>query len=170
MAWYDFFATDPSFRNADEAQDRYLTQIGTISAAKGWPSAVRDRLLEFPWTDVDLEDAQSVYLHAWANEPIVIVSEGYDPAELANYEKHRNALVELAEASGVTRDNLEAASISSQISGGVKATAEDLQSGAEKAAEALDPKKSPWPWIIGGGVFLFILKELDVGGLIKGRR
>jgi len=171
MGWFDFFSTDPSFREPEEAQQRYLDQVGTISVAKGWPVPVRDRLLQFPWTDdFDPADAKAVYYRAWVLEPQIIEAEGYDPSTLANYQKHRNALQELAEASGLTTQTLADASISSQIAGGISSTAQDVQELAKEGAEQLNPKKSPWPWIIGAGVGLLLLRELQIGDLIKARR
>ena len=168
MGIFDFFATDPSFRDADEAEDRYVQQVGTISAAKGWPIDVREALLNYPWDpNFQASDAQAVYLRVWYQEPRIIEGLGYSTSQLANYDKHRNAIRELAEASGLTTQALSDASIGSQVSGAISATSQDVASTIDTYA---NPKKSPWPWIIGIGAAFLLARELELGSLIKGRR
>ena len=159
MGFFDYFSTDPSFRDASEAELRYLDQVGTISAAKGWPVPVRDALLSYPWSDpFQAADAQAVYMRAWVQEPVVIAATGYSTTELANYDKHRNAIRELAEASGWPSKALDEASVTSQLAGTVQATAADLEQATKDAA---NPFKSPRLWLAGSAflALYFIFRD-----------
>lgn len=171
MGWFDAFSTDPDFTDPDAATLRYKEQISAMARAKDWPAPVTARLLQFPWSDdFDPDSAQQVYYHAWVQEPQIIAAAGYNMGDLEKYPSHRNALAELAEASGWTDTALAEADTTSILAGAASKTGSDIADMARGARDQLNPKKSPWPWIIGGGVALLLLREFGVGDLIKGRR
>ena len=171
MGWFDAWGTDPDFTDPDAAELRYKEQIQTISAAKNWPAGIRDRLLQFPWDDnFDPSTAQQVYYRAWVQEPRIIADAGYNMGQLANYAKHRNALAELAEASGLTDQALDEADTTSILAAGFSQTGSDIVDLGKAAGDQLNPKKSPWPWVIGGVVALLVARELGLGDLLKERR
>ena len=160
MGWFDAFSTDPDFTDPDAATLRYKEQIVAMSRAKNWPAPVKNRLLEFPWSNTfDPDSAQQVYYHAWVKEPEIIAAAGYNMGDLEKYSSHRNALSELAEASGLTDQALAEADTTSILAGAVSQTGRDISDLSKAGAAQLDPKKSIWPWIGGGIVLLLIVRE-----------
>jgi len=165
MGWFsDPWGTDPDFRDPGAAQLRYLEQVQTISAAKNWPIPARDALLDY-FGDIrkwgfEPDTAQQVYYHAWSQEPQLLSQAGFGMGDLPNYAKHRNALSELAEASGLTDQALAEADTTSILAGAFQQTGSDIGAMGQAAADRLDPKKSPWPWVIGGVVILLVAREL----------
>jgi len=165
----DAFATDPKYRNREDAVQNYVQHIRGM----GWPSDLTE-VLEMEAEFAPSGDAQQVYLHMLAEGPIVLADMQYQVAEIRNWAKVQNWLKQAAEASGATTQALKDASTGSIIKGTITSSAEDLKGAGATAGKiatnlseaaktgAETAAKNPWPTVIGIGLVLFGLRRAKI--------
>ena len=147
------FATDPKYRNREDAVQNYTHHIEGM----GWPEELVDALaMEAEYAPGN--SAEAVYAHMYRETPGILEDMQISESEVRNFQKNQNWLKEAGEASGWTTSALEDARWGNILWSTVVKSAQDVRTAIEKAGELADPKKSPWPWIIGAGLLIYLLK------------
>ena len=127
-----------------DAFERYQGQIKDMIRLKGWPPDSENVLVS--WAESiakNADDAQVFWAQVAQGEPGKLSGAGINPATLPNYEKHRNWLSTVTDAAGSYQDVLDEYSPLNVVKGTISDTVDDL-----------DPRKSWYPWAIGGGVLV----------------
>ena len=176
------YAVDPSTESATAALERYNEHLDDMEEKKGWPSgmvtALKANAAEIQQkasTEALISSGTSLYTAGllgsgegsaqqfWnevaESSPGVMVESGHAPGSIPKIDSH----IAFLQAWGASASSLNSAVREyNPISAGgeaLKQSAIDYSEAAGTVAEALNPKKSPWPWIIGGVAILLLVRE-----------
>lgn len=160
--WDEFIGTDwgvdASTRNPVDAFIRYRTHLLEMEAKKNWPAATVQYLLDQAEEVADdVETANQFWAIIGQNEVAWIRESGMSqPGALPKLQSH----IEFINSVGGATEELERvqaeygpANLVSQVG---KDTWQDI---VEKGDDLINPKKSPWPWIVGGVVLWALVKR-----------
>jgi hypothetical protein len=153
VGWWDWLDTGGGTAwetNYDAAVEQALEWIETVADARGWSSSeeakaialvedARDEAEGF----ADLDDTFTVKF--WA-----ALSSSW--GSISNPPEGWDGLGEtFASASGASYDPIERA---------VDSVSEFVTDVASDVNSVVNPSKSPWPWVVGGVVLFFVVREL----------
>ncbi len=153
MGWWDWLDTGGGTTwetNYDAAVDQALAWIETVANARGWSSSEEAKAIalvedakDYAEGFEDLDETFAVKFwsrlaSSWGD--VSSAPEGWD--ELGET---------FASAAGASYDPVER--VVDNVSQFVSDVAGDVNS-------VVNPTKSPWPWVIGGVVVFFVVREL----------
>jgi hypothetical protein len=164
------YAVDPSTESASAALERYKTHLTDLQNKKRWPPALVAALIDNANSIQNRASAMSFLTGApsaddfWISvaesEPGVYAAQGIEPGSLQKIDSHiafLNAWGAAARSLQSAVDAYDPVSFTSEVA---SESAQDFAQAVRTGGEALNPKKSPWPWVIGGVTVLLLLREL----------
>jgi len=153
-------------KDANDAHDRYVQHLNQMQEAK---ASWTPQIVELLETNSELiaDQHESIFggggAEYWAaiaqSEPNVLVNAGVNPRSLEKIDSHVAFLVSAGGAANAWDNALQQYGAGNVLSEVAAMSAEDAKNFFGKAGKALDPKKSPWPWVAAGIVGLLIWRE-----------
>ena len=155
----DFFNLGPvssvEFKDPSAAKKYLIKQLSTANRVGKmsdiYAMALHESILTFGG------DAADIYQATQAESYRLVHVLGI-PAPI-NYDKWLFFLSTAEEAALAAKERGETATWANVIKEASKQTADDLGDLADKAKDAADPRKSPWPFVIGGTLLLILLRR-----------
>lgn len=138
------------FKDSQAAKSYVLKQISTANSVGKMSDIFAMSLFEYVKTIPITTPAAEMYALTEA-ETIRLVNVVGIPAP-DNYDKWLSFLASAEDASLSAAGRAKEATFSNVVSGATQQTVQDIK-------DTADPRKSPWPWIIGGAVLLYLYRQ-----------
>ena len=148
---FDYGATSSlEFKDSQAAKSYVLKQISTANTAGVMSDIFAMSLFEYVKTLPITTPAPEIYALTEA-ETIRLVNVVGIPAP-QNYDKWLAFLASAEDASLSAAGRAKEATFTNVVTGTTKQTVQDIK-------DTADPRKSPWPFIIGGAVLLYLFRQ-----------
>ncbi len=138
------------FKDSQSAKSYILKQIQTANSVGKMSDIFAIALFEYVKTLPLSTPAAEMYALTEA-ETIRLVNVVGIPAP-ANYDKWLAFLASAENAAGAAKERAGTATATNVFS-------ETAKKSTQEAKDLADPRKSPWPWIIGGAIFLYLTRK-----------